>query len=132
MREILFRGKRFDTKEWIYGSLLEDDIIAAKGATDVDEDYIGFSDEWSSVDKETVGQFTGLTDKNGKRIFEGDRLKGIDILHCRWDEYTVIWETNGFYYLADRNNDCSYYPENVNDVEVIGNIHDKEEKAVSN
>lgn len=122
-REILFRGRRFDTKEWICGSLLEDDIIVTKGATDVDEDYIGFHDEWSSVLPETVGQFTGLTDKNGKKIFEGDILK--------WDEKewgcpffeTVTWNYELF---EIRQREWKSF------CEVVGNIFDNPELLEEN
>jgi uncharacterized phage protein (TIGR01671 family) len=74
-REIKFRGQCYDDKKWIYGSLLEDNIIVTNGATVVEADYISFDDEWSSVLPETVGQYTGLKDKNGKEIYEGDKCE---------------------------------------------------------
>ena len=57
MREIRFRAKRKDTGEWLYWNLLD-----------------GFSYPKEIIDEDTVGQYTGLKDKNGKEIYEGDIL----------------------------------------------------------
>lgn len=127
-REIKFRGKRVDNGEWVYGDLIQsfcDDkaYIDSNNCFDIKHILVNPPIE---VDKETVGQFTGLLDKNGKEIYEGDIVRE----HC--NNYTPIYQ-NAIYmaYNVDKINDPYVSTQfNViwrNGCEVIGNIHDNKE-----
>lgn len=114
MREILFRGKRTDTKEWIEGIVFPHDNNKITMLSQHSMDGILVGDE---VDPETVGQFTGLTDKNDKKIFEGD------IIEHEGNRYSIN-------YLPYYARFSAVKPNNVFCVfayqrgEVIGNIYD--------
>ena len=118
MREILFRGKRVDTKEWVYGYYFE-------GFTGIPYilvlyDHILGMTEFYEVIPETVGQFTGLTDKNGKKIFEGDVVRIEDFVNAtvKWREDIACWTLQS--YIIGNTWGSSM-------LEVIGNIHDNPE-----
>lgn len=138
-REIKFRGKEFETGQWIEGSLttypryyptitlVENAELIPKKKTCV-------------VLPETVGQFTGLCDKNGKEIYEGDIVKakeyGIDIpngVFCSnvagYDNFSVDYIDGGFRLL---NNQRGFLLCKDNHLEVIGNIYDNPELLKEN
>lgn len=116
MREILFRGKT-EKGEWVYGDLLHPDNCGNGYSI---EDFTKYKNNCFDVIPETVGQYTGLTDKNGKRIFEGDIVKGTFYGYpMPFENYVFVigWQEDVAGYKAN-------YFENV---EVIGNIHDNNE-----
>lgn len=114
MREILFRGKRVDNGEWVEGFYLvlptgETVILSNKG--------------YAKVIPETVGQYTGLNDKNGKKIFEGDiLLKGFEKVLVKWNANQCRW---GIY--SNNYEICGFNKSTQGYFEVIGNIYDNSE-----
>ena len=121
MREILFRGKRTDNQEWTYGFYQE----YPRGYCHIQNS----SNDWFPVIPETVCQFTGLTDKNGRKIFEGDIVGRYSEYNKKWNYGIVKYgEFNcsccegvyGWYFDGEDIRDTELY-------EVIGNIFDNPE-----
>lgn len=73
MREIIFRGKRIDNGEWVYGYYYTH--IGCLSGVKIEGHFIKCGDEDHKVDPTTIGQFSGLYDKNGDRVFDGDIIK---------------------------------------------------------
>ena len=131
MREILFRGKPMDDNEWIYGGALhQTDCYGDKvdrwfiiDGTETNDYSIGYPE---IVIPETIGQYTGLSDKNGKKIFEGD------IVLYNGEKHIVVFEIRGgtgyFGIKIDHIETwrfCLSVPAKL--MEVIGNIYDNQE-----
>ena len=131
MREILFRGKRTINGDWVYGDFVHGN--ERKSLRDIifvyDSETQSFN--YYEINQSTLGQYTGLTDKNGKRIFEGDIVKAQDEIlgspFCDGMNGKVVYDEAAYFIeLKDHMNsqwlydECAVY-------EVIGNIHDNPE-----
>lgn len=138
MREILFRGKRITDDKWVYGSFCMDALEQKNGLCGVDGfirlyDHIEGKMQMYEVDRETVCQYTGLTDKNGTKIFEGDiiraKIESGNHEGFAWPNMPVDFQ-KGSFCLNDRNGYVfavlgAFAPRVT--FEVIGNIHDNPE-----
>ena len=132
-REILFRGKRADNGEWVYGNLIDSDSIVGK-IVDFDGEYF-IPEFWYKVDPETVGQFTGFTDKNGTKIFDGDIISVSGVVNklvTYIDKYACFClantnELNSKYMSPWQQVAPGWWNEFGREIEVIGNIYDNKE-----
>lgn len=151
MREILFRGKQSDNNKWVYGSYFAHQkvnlcIITEQDEVEKNTQHLIVQDkiacDWNfkngiqvvDVNPKTLGQYTGLTDKNGTKIFEGDILS-IPAYLCDGEKCVCVYQGTdtgiGFelikskrYWLGD---DIRILSDEWEDFEVIGNIHDNPE-----
>jgi uncharacterized phage protein (TIGR01671 family) len=123
MREILFRGQRLDTREWVFGYLAKD---CFGGACDI---LFADRDGYKRVDEETVGQWTGLRDKDGAKIFEGDVLQfGAPKVKVAWLESKTRFAVVGESGYCDSLFEFSEFASLAGaKPKVIGNIHDNPE-----
>ena len=140
-REIKFRGKRIDNGEWIIGDLLVIDcyLAIAQNQFEYDECRGLVGGDWCHIDPATVGQFTGLLDKNGVGIYEGDILKwecsksGSN--RVKLHTVTIEWVRHGYDIIIHDENGEKWATQKSywNDVnrEVIGNRWDKPELLVA-
>ena len=130
MREILFRGKQKGMMNWVEGTGIFTDGINAWLSANEPNRPIAYGLKHKIVLPETIGQFTGLTDKNGKKIFDGDIIEWFlpevseypSVAYIEYDEESFAWRVCWKKYDPD-------WLEGLNKeyISVIGNIHDNPE-----
>ena len=153
MREILFRAKSQYENKWVYGVPIQQERNTRKTDEYVMADAVNYDEldgykpsyYFEPIKKETIGQYTGLNDKNGKRIFEGDILQhGYKRLVVWWNGESFQWQAkekrDGYTFTFDvKNLDVTW--DNIDlgwiacetactgkmTTQVIGNIHDNPE-----
>jgi uncharacterized phage protein (TIGR01671 family) len=136
MREIKFRGKSIETGDTVYGSLINNMFVRSKSKEpifyivdpDQFDDYDSFEDIEHlvvEVDPETVGQFTGLKDRNDKEIYEDDIVKGSHRSNEDWVPRQQVKFVKGCFIFGNWN--AHEYFNKHTHIEVIGNIHDNPE-----
>lgn len=130
MREIIFRGKRVDNEEWVYGFLCCA-IVIDEWTPHKWEDEEGYTGEYCTTESyevipETVGQYTGVIDKNGKKVFEGDVVE-----YAGSCGEIVFVERRGAFMSRERDMYCEWLSNlpqyGTGIVEIIGNIYDNKE-----
>lgn len=117
-RNILFRGLHTDGGGWVEGALI------FYPESDSKEIYCASQTEFNLMENyevipETVGQFTGLTDKNGKKLFKGDRIKN------KFGTYVIEFQDGCFWACNEKEEDNVPLYVHNQESEIIGNIHEK-------
>ena len=125
-REIIFRGFCKDTGEWVEGLY----SITGDGSTNIDViNSLGLYEDSFTVYPASVGEYTGVRDANGRRIFEGDLIKGKGK-----EVFQVVYQPSISSFMAVEHGDfeCRWIPSlnygTMKSYEVIGNVHDEQKQ----
>ena len=141
MREYRFRGKEIDTGKWVYGGLFKEPAPPQCFEKTLEDKYWivypnpRYMPDWNlpyqmvrtDVNPKTIEQYTGLKDKNGKEIYEGDIVKVFT--NKKWRIGKIIYEHSGFTIDVTNNKELEYGRTGIieNLTEVIGNVWDNPE-----
>ena len=125
-----FRGRSveaFSEEEWKYGYLIEDEgySFIINQVIEANEQYITIG-SWCPVNPDTLGQSTGLKDKNGKEIFAGDIVKMAKDVYSEPTYYEVVRHRGGAYRLESKQHGCELWLRHT-DYEVVGNVYENQE-----
>ena len=141
MREIKFRGKRVDNGEWVYGYLVKNtittriisDFALVRSDAHTEDTLNHCSGYFDIVDPESVGQFTGLNDKNGKEIYEGDVVQVMPDSGIGLSRFEIIWNQPTCSFKKKRDDGQLYELEAIQKyLLIIGKIYDTPDLISSN
>ena len=130
MREILFRGKRLDNGEWVEGYYKLCGFHVGTIEEEIYPTITPFNQYGYIVDPKTVGQFTGLTDKNGKKIFEGDIVifnRGRNLPNHTPRPLRIFFDERNSQFTFCASPYATLQKDMMSECEIIGNIHDNPE-----
>lgn len=132
MREILFRGKQTDNGEWVYGVPTKDgrgEMVMVENIFECEE-YSCRGANCLYVDENTVGQYTGLEDKNGTKIFEGDIVK--KFWFGKMCIYQIVYDNGLASFIGQAGIKFTTFDYDSTEFEVVGNIYDNKLEDFNN